>query len=175
MSTLRSSSSRQSFFELAAGVDHPAWGGWRSEPSLRPRPVCVLAKETFVVCDDGDFSESMGVGMCRNLRLSAFVFATASFWAVTPASAKDYVLSFKGVDVRPGERIVGLEIHGENLTLASVVHMPNGWSLKIDTDPAGTTDILGAVIVGAAALSLGMLNRRGCFAILRGQRMNRRR
>lgn len=95
----------------------------------------------------------MGVGMCRNLRLSAFVFATASFWAVTPASAKDYVLSFKGVDVHPGERIVGLEIHGKNLTLASVVHMPNGWSFKIDTGPAGTTDISGAVIVGAAALS----------------------
>lgn len=95
--------------------------------------------------------------------LSAIGLALALVCASSAASAKDYVLSFKGVDVHPGERIVGLEIHGKNLTLASVVHMPNGWSFKIDTDPAGTTDISGAVIIGAAALSPGDVEQAWLF------------
>ncbi|MDR6643549.1 hypothetical protein J2X57_002770 [Luteibacter sp. 1214] len=86
-------------------------------------------------------------------RVSAVVLVMALVCASPAASAREYVLSLKGVDVRPGERIVGLEMHGKHLTLASVVHVPNGWSFKVDTDPAGNMDLSGAVIVGAAALS----------------------
>jgi len=85
-------------------------------------------------------------------RVSAVVLVMALVCASSAASAREYVLSLKGVDVRPGERIVGLEVHGKHLTLASVVHVPNGWSFKVDTDPAGNMDLSGAIIVGAAAL-----------------------
>ncbi|QWT19339.1 hypothetical protein KPL74_16530 [Bacillus sp. NP157] len=73
--------------------------------------------------------------------------------ATATASAKNYELSFKGMDVHPGDRVVGFDIKGANLILDQVVHFPNGWSFKIETDPAGNTEISGAIIVGAAALS----------------------
>lgn len=73
--------------------------------------------------------------------------------ASAEAPAKEYGLSFKGLDVHPGERVVGIHIQGKNLTLDQVAHFPDGWSFNIETDPAGNTDISGAIIVGAAALS----------------------
>lgn len=96
-------------------------------------------------------------------RLSAVVVTMALVCASAAASAKEYVLSFQGIDVHPGERIVGLEIHAKNLTLASVMRMPSGWSFKIDTDPAGNMDISGAVIVGAAALSASEVEQAWLF------------
>ena len=73
----------------------------------------------------------------------------------TVVHAMEYTLALKGLGVRPGERIVGLDIKVKNATLVAVARFPNGWTFNIETDPAGDTEIKGTVIVGAAALAPG--------------------
>lgn len=94
---------------------------------------------------------------------SAFITSVALLCASAAAPAKEYVLSLRGIDVHPGERVVGFDIQGKNLTLDRVANFPNGWSFKIETDPAGNTEISGVIIVGAAALSPSDVERGWMF------------
>lgn len=94
---------------------------------------------------------------------SAFITSVALLCASAAAPAKEYVLSLKGLDVHPGERIVGFDMRGKNLTLDRVANFPNGWSFKIETDPAGNLEISGSIIVGAAALSPSDVERGWIF------------
>lgn len=89
--------------------------------------------------------------------------AAPSLSASAAVPPHEYALSLKGVDIHPGERVVGFDIRGKNLTLSQVTHFPNGWTFHIETDPAGNTEVSGGIIVGAAALSPSDVERGWIF------------
>jgi hypothetical protein len=65
-----------------------------------------------------------------------------SFWLVSAA----------GVQLRPGERIVGFELTVRAGRVAALRTVPAGWSVTVDNEPAAHASASGGILIGAAAL-----------------------
>lgn len=88
-----------------------------------------------------------------------FLLMTAGVAVTGHASTPSrYVLSFTGLRLAQGERVVGIDIHIANATVDQVTRAPAGWTLTIDNDPSGKVELRGNVLVGAAAMDVSGLN-----------------
>jgi len=72
---------------------------------------------------------------------------------------KHHVFSIQNVQLRSGERIVGLELHIVAGAFDSFDSLPVGWYITIDNDASWQTSVEANARVGAAALDMGSLRK----------------
>lgn len=73
--------------------------------------------------------------------------------------ATEYSVTFCGIKLSAGERIVGFDIKTKSAYFSSLRRMPLGWNISIDNQPSWATNATGSILVGAAAVDMASLNR----------------
>lgn len=66
-------------------------------------------------------------------------------------------VSIQNVQLRSGERIVGLELHLVAGAIDSVNSLPVGWYFSVNNDPSWQTSVVANARVGTAALDVNSL------------------
>jgi len=74
------------------------------------------------------------------------------------AYAQTILISFKNVQLKAGERVAAFDLK-ISCGYVSAFQAPPGWDVEIDNDPSNNVEIRGSILVGAAALDTGDLNK----------------
>ena len=85
-----------------------------------------------------------------------------SFLAASALSAQGYKttsVSLTNIQLQKGERVIGIELHGNAAAFKTLTNLPVGWNLNIDNSPSWQSKMEGSLQVGSAALDLNALQR----------------
>ena len=120
---------------------------------LTPAAFRALTGGISAGCHRASYRAIKGIRMMI-FRKIAIYFIALNALILGNASAAQYRIYYRNLNVLPNERVIGIVLEIENGFIQSVTNLTRGWNINIDNKANNKAGFSGTIYVGAAALSL---------------------